>query len=95
MLRHATPELVVAFLASLVHVEKDKLEQELRDENKITIRQEIARLQRLSEHERRVEAARLHAEEKLALRCPGCQHMFCSSGGYRVVNVSTSRTAWP
>ena len=69
--RHVDSKALYAFLMALSKLHERRLASEMEAAKQAAIRQELARLARLSEFERQVEAARLHVEENLlTLKCP-------------------------
>ena len=75
--RHADSEALRLFQESLMKMHEQRLAVEMEAQTQAAIRTELARLARLSELEREVEAARRHVEGLLTLKCPrpDCQQV--------------------
>ena len=77
----AEPEALRAYLDNLKELKEQELAATMEVEKQQAIRDELQRLARMSEFERKVVAARTHAEHLLNLKCPRCQRVFLDFNG--------------
>ena len=77
----AEPEALRAYLDNLKELKEQELASTMEVEKQQAIRDELQRLARMSEFERKVVAARTHAEHLLNLKCPRCQRVFLDFNG--------------
>ena len=79
--QRAEPEALRAYLNSQKELKEQELAASMEQEKKVAIREELARLAKMSAFERDVVAARQHAENLLNLKCPRCQAVFLDFNG--------------
>ena len=77
--KYASPAALQAYLQALTQLQERRLAAEFKEQQQAAIRDELARLARMTALEKEVDAARQHVEnDLLTLKCPhpGCQQAF-------------------